>query len=115
MVLEEVERGAPAFIDGHNLAVKQRIDWEAFAGAGDTGKLRCEKVTATRPELYATFVLTSQAAIAVEFYFVEPLLALGNVLDGQGIHWLNELDGSDVSSSCFHLKDRRRSEIETNL
>src|SRR4029077_17404257 len=77
-------------------------------------KLRSEKVTATRPERSAVFVSACKATIAVKLYFVEPVLALGYFLDRQGIHWLNELDGSDVSSSCFHLKDRRRSERERN-
>jgi hypothetical protein len=48
-MLEKVERDSPVLIDGHNLAVKQRINWQAFTGAGNMGKLSRENVTATRP------------------------------------------------------------------
>jgi len=37
VMLEKVERDSPAFVDGRNLAVEQRIDWQPFIGAGDMG------------------------------------------------------------------------------
>jgi len=39
VVLEKVERDATAFVDGYNLAIQERIDWQPFTGVGDTGKL----------------------------------------------------------------------------
>ena len=50
------------------------------------GKLRREKITATRPQCYSVLVSASQTAIAVEFDFVKPVLALWNALHGEGIH-----------------------------
>ena len=102
-MLEEIERGAPAFVDGDNLTVKQRIDWEAFAGAGDTGELRREEVTPTRPEGYSAFVPASRAAVPVKLDVVEPFLALEDFRNSKGVHWLDEIDSGGVSSSCFHL------------
>ena len=49
VMLEKIERDPSAFVDSYNLAVQKRIDRQRFTSAGDTGKLRCEKVTATRP------------------------------------------------------------------
>jgi hypothetical protein len=77
-------------------------------------ELRREEIAPTRPERCSVLVPSSQTAVPVKLNFIKPLFAFGGVLDGEGIHWLNELDGSDVSSSCFHLKDRRRSERERN-
>src|SRR5215467_2459466 len=39
---------------------------------------------------------TSQAAVAVKLDFVEPVLALGDVLNGEGMHWLNKLYGAGL-------------------
>ena len=74
---------------------------------GDTRKLRRKDVAPARPERDASLVPASQAAVAVELNLVEPLLTVGDVLDGEGIHWLDKLDGGGVGgvvSSCFHLK-----------
>jgi len=38
--LEKIKRDPLAFVDGHNLAVEQRIDWLPFIGA--VGELRHE-------------------------------------------------------------------------
>jgi len=42
-------------------------------------------------------------AVAVKLDFVEPFFAIGDVLNGEGMHWLDEIDSGGVSSSCFHL------------
>ena len=58
-MLEKIERDPPTFVDGDNLAIEQRINWQAFTGAGDMGELSRENVTATRPERYSAFVSAS--------------------------------------------------------
>ena len=63
-------------------------------------ELRGEEVTATRPERYSVLVSASQAAVAVKLYFVQPFLALGDVLDGEGIHRLDE--PNDAGLGCLH-------------
>jgi len=103
VVLEKVERDAPAFVDGYNLAIQEGIGREPFTSAGDKWKLSGEEVTPTRPERYSAFVSARQAAVAVKLDFVAPFFALGDVLDRQCIHWLDEIDSGGVSSSCFHL------------
>jgi len=70
---------------------------------GDTRELGRKEITATRPERYAVLAPPSYTAVTVEFDFVEPLFAVGNVLNGEGVHWLDEIDSGGVSSSCFHL------------
>ena len=74
-------------------------------------KLRSEKVTATRPERSAVFVSACKATIAVKLYFVEPFLAFGDSLDGEGIHRLDEPQlarskdafGIPYFPRCIHL------------
>jgi hypothetical protein len=67
------------------------------------GELRREEIAPTRPEHYSVLVSASETTIAVKLYFVEPFLALRDVLNGEGVHWLDEIDSDGVSSSCFHL------------
>jgi len=101
VMLEEIERDPAVFVDGHNLTVKQRINWQAFTGAGYVRELRSEDISPTRPEYSAVSVSARQAAVAVKLDLVEPFFALGDVLNGEGIHRLDELNGAGLG--CFHL------------
>ena len=57
---------------------------------GDTRELGRKEITATRPERYAVLAPPSYTAVTVEFDFVEPFFPLGDVLNGEGIDWLDE-------------------------
>jgi hypothetical protein len=37
VVLNEIERDPPVFIDGHNFAIEKRIGWKPFAGGQYAG------------------------------------------------------------------------------
>ena len=100
VVLEQVKRYAAIFIDGDDFAVEQSVRGHPFTRSGDTRKLSVKEIAQTRPESNSAFVSACQAAITVKLYFIKPFLAFGDVLDGEGIHWLDEMD--DVSSSCVH-------------
>ena len=69
------------------------------------GELRGEEVTATRPERYSVLVSSSQAAVAVKLDFVEPFLVLGNVLNGERVHWLDKLDAAGLR--CLHYQQSK--------
>ena len=103
MVLEKVERDPPILVNSHYFTIEQRIGWQPFTCLRNTWELRGEVVSTTRPECHAVLALASDAAVAIKFDFVEPLVALRDVLDGESVHWLDEIDSGGVSSSCFHL------------
>jgi hypothetical protein len=45
VVLKEIERDMPVFVQGHNFAVHMGSGWESFAGTSDMRELLCEKVS----------------------------------------------------------------------
>ena len=49
-------------------------------------ELRGEVVAPPQPERYAVLALASDTAVTVKLNLVEPLLALRDVLDGEGVH-----------------------------
>ena len=68
-------------------------------------KLKGEFISPTRPKCHGVLALASQAAVAVKLNFIKPLLAFGDVLDGEGMpDKLDDGGGGGVVSSCFHLK-----------
>ena len=74
-------------------------------------ELRREEIAPTRPEHYSVLVSASETTIAVKLYFVEPFLAFGNSLDGEGIHRLDEpYDG--VKSGCLHSNQSKGVSVE---
>src|SRR4029077_3427549 len=114
MMLEKVERGSPVLVDGYNLTVQQCTFWKPSAGTGDMRELRSDVVSPTRPEHYSVLVSASETSIAVKLYFVEPFLAFGDSLDGEGIHRLDEPQltrskdafGIPYFPRCIHLMSR---------
>src|SRR5262245_21172649 len=55
-------------------------------------ELSCEEVFAPRPQRDATRISPSEAAIPVELDLVEPVLALGQLVDQSCVHRLKEAD-----------------------
>ena len=104
MMLKQIERDPPTFIDGHNFAVEKRIDREPFTGGCYIRKLGGEEIFSPRPKRYTVASFTSKAAVAVEFYLVEPVLPFRKVFDGERIHGFDKADfmgGTAVGFRCF--------------
>jgi hypothetical protein len=81
VMLQEIERDAPALIQGHNLAIYKRIRWQPFTGTSDMRELFCEEVSSPGPERHPGGISTSETAVPVELDLIEPFPALGEFLN----------------------------------
>jgi hypothetical protein len=114
VVLKQIKRDPPVFIQGDDLAVHEGAGGKLFAGAGDMRELLCEEVSSPGPARYALGIPPAKAAVSVELNLLEPFLSFWQLVDQSRIHRLDELQlGSDQIRRVFRLHSARCSKSRT--
>ena len=94
----------PRLVNGHNLAVHERTGWQLLTSPGNVRELLREDSAPSGPERHFAFAPAAKATVAVKLYFLQPFLALRQVLGWSSIHGLNEFDlGSRQVGQVFRF------------